>query len=150
MGLSRWACLETSSHAENKKSLIYNLPSSRNSADEEDLMLIIKAFDIIKLDKLWSILGMTSINKIYLNFLQFVCVDSRPTVLVAPFFPPKRVLNNMSYRQFALVLQGNVQCSESDFSFGSQITTTLLYVDDIYLSYKSAHNILTGFALTQK
>ena len=109
-----------------------------------------KAFDSIKLDKLWSILDKTTvINKNYINLLKSLYDNSSASIrtdigVTRNIFIQKGVKQGdmLSAILFCIVLASVLlkteeQCPQSGFSIGGQILSNLAYADDIALINKN-------------
>ena len=108
-----------------------------------------KAFDSIKLDKLWSILDNTTIiNKNYINLLKSLydgsCASIKTDFGITRSIAIKKGVKQgdmLSAILFCIVLASVIlkteqQCSDSGFSIGGQILSNLSYADDIALLNK--------------
>ena len=103
-----------------------------------------KAFDSIKLDKLWPILDKTSLNKNYINLLKSVYDGSQASVKTdlgnSRFVNIKKGVKQgdmLSAILFcvalaAVILKTEEEC-KSGFSIGGYILSNLSYADDISL-----------------
>ena len=104
-----------------------------------------KAFDSIKLDKLWSILDKTSLNKNYINLLKSVYDGSQASIKTdlgnSRFVNIKKGVKQgdmLSAILFcvalaAVMLKTEESCN-SGFSIGGHILSNLSYADDIALT----------------
>ena len=104
-----------------------------------------KAFDSIKLDKLWLILDRTPLNKNYINLLKAVYDDSQASIKTdlgtSRFVNIKKGVKQgdmLSAILFcvalAAVMLRTEETCQSGFSIGGQILTNLSYADDIALT----------------
>ena len=101
-----------------------------------------KAFDSIKLDKLWSILDKTSLNKNYINLLKAVYDDSQASIKTdlgnSRFVNIKKGVKQgdmLSAILFcvalaAVILKTEDSC-QSGYSIGGRLLSNLSYADDI-------------------
>ena len=104
-----------------------------------------KAFDSIKLDKLWSILDKTPLNKNYINLLKAVYDDSQASIKTdlgtSRFVKIKKGVKQgdmLSAILFcvalaAVILKTDETC-KSGFSIGGRVISNLSYADDIALT----------------
>jgi len=104
-----------------------------------------KAFDSIKLDKLWSILDKTSLNKNYINLLKSVYDGSQASIKTdlgnSRFIDIKKGVKQgdmLSAILFCVALAAVMLKTEevcnSGFSIGGRILSNLSYADDIALT----------------
>ena len=101
-----------------------------------------KAFDSIKLDKLWSILDKTSLNKNYINLLKAVYDDSQASIKTdlgnSRFVNIKKGVKQgdmLSAILFcvalaAVILKTEDSC-QSGYPIGGRVLSNLSYADDI-------------------
>ena len=111
-----------------------------------------KAFDSIKLDKLWSILDKTPLNKNYINLLKSVYDGSQASIKTdlgnSRFVNIKKGVKQgdmLSAILFcvalaAVILKTEVTCN-TGFSIGGHIISNLSYADDIALTNTSSTNL---------
>ena len=103
-----------------------------------------KAFDSIKLDKLWSILDKTSLNKNYINLLKAVYDDFQASIRTdlgnSRFVNIKKGVKQgdmLSAILFCVALAAVILKTEDNcqtgFSIGGRILSNLSYADDIAL-----------------
>ena len=104
-----------------------------------------KAFDSIKLDKLWSILNKTSLNKNYINLLKSLYDGSQASIKTdlgnSRFVNIKKGVKQgdmLSAVLFCIALAAVMVKTEevcnSGFSIGGRILSNLSYADDIALT----------------
>ena len=125
-----------------------------------------KAFDSVRLDRLWSILNETTqINKNYINLLKSLYDGSSASIKI-----DIGVSRNISIEKgvkqgdmlsailFCIALayvirQTEEQCSNSGYSIGGQIISNLAYADDIALTGRDVgdlQNFVTALAANSK
>jgi len=127
-----------------EKSIEYNKPLYMIFID------FTKAFDSIKLDKLWSILDKTPLNKNYINLLKSVYDGSQASIKTdlgnSRFVNIRKGVKQgdmLSAILFcvalaAVMLQTEETCN-SGFSIGGNILSNLSYADDIALTNECPH-----------
>ena len=111
-----------------------------------------KAFDSIKLDKLWSILDKTSLNKNYINLLKVVYDDSQASIRTdlgnSRFVNIKKGVKQgdmLSAILFcvalaAVILKTEDSC-QSGYAIGGRILSNLSYSDDIAVTNNCLKNL---------
>ena len=115
-----------------------------------------KAFDSIKFDCLWKLLGETSINKRYIKLLKSTYDDSTASIKTdIGISRPVKILKGvkqgdiLSALLFCIVIAAIISKAEHDcktgYSIGGQILSNLAYADDIAAidtSQKRSQNFL--------
>ena len=129
-----------------EKSIEYNKPLYMVFID------FTKAFDSIKLDKLWSILDKTPLNKNYINLLKSVYDGSQASIKTdlgnSRFVNIRKGVKQgdmLSAILFcvalaAVMLRTEETCN-SGFSIGGNILSNLSYADDIALTNDCPHKL---------
>ena len=113
-----------------------------------------KAFDSIKLDKLWSILDKTPLNKNYINLLKSIYDGSQASIKTdlgnSRFVDVKKGVKQgdmLSAILFCVALAAVILKTEdvcnSGFSIGGHIISNLSYADDIALTNTCPANLQT-------
>ena len=117
-----------------------------------------KAFDSIKLDRLWKLLEKTNVNKKYINLLKLTYDNSVATIktdigLTRSVKILKGVKQGdiLSAILFCIVIAAIITKSEEDcqsgFSIGGQFLSNLSYADDISLVNNVTSDLSTPLKL---